>query len=86
MMGELATAVEARANVVYLMMNDRGHGVILDHRRTPNTTAAGAYADILTPDFGLVCQSVGLPHQRIVRIADFVERSTALCRRRPVRG
>jgi acetolactate synthase-1/2/3 large subunit len=25
----------------------------------------------LTPDFALVCQSVGLPHQRIGKIEDF---------------
>jgi acetolactate synthase-1/2/3 large subunit len=70
MMGELATAVEARANVVYLMMNDRGYGVI---RNIQDAQYGGRrmYADILTPDFGLVCQSVGLPHERIVRIADF---------------
>ncbi len=70
MMGELATAVEARANVVYLMMNDRGYGVI---RNIQDAQYDGRrmYADILTPDFGLVCQSVGLPHQRIVRIAEF---------------
>ncbi|MFZ3354755.1 MAG: thiamine pyrophosphate-binding protein [Xanthobacteraceae bacterium] len=70
MMGELATAVEARANVVYLMMNDRGYGVI---RNIQDAQYDGRrmYADILTPDFGLVCQSVGLPHERIVRIADF---------------
>jgi acetolactate synthase I/II/III large subunit len=29
------------------------------------------YADILTPDFALVCQSIGLPHARITRIEDF---------------
>jgi acetolactate synthase I/II/III large subunit len=70
MMGELATAVESRANVLYLMMNDRGYGVI---RNIQDAQYEGRrmYADILTPDFGLVCRSVGLPHTRIVRIADF---------------
>ena len=70
MMGELATAVEARANVVYVMMNDRGYGVI---RNIQDAQYDGRrmFADILTPDFGLVCQSVGLPHERLIRIADF---------------
>ena len=70
MIGELATAVEARANVVYVMMNDRGYGVI---RNIQDAQYDGRrmYADILTPDFALVCQSVGLPHARIVRIEDF---------------
>jgi acetolactate synthase I/II/III large subunit len=70
MIGELATAVESRANVVYVMMNDRGYGVI---RNIQDAQYDGRrmYADILTPDFALVCQSVGLPHARVVRIEDF---------------
>ena len=70
MIGELATAMESRANVVYVMMNDRGYGVI---RNIQDAQYEGRrmYADILTPDFALVCQSVGLPHVRISRIEDF---------------
>lgn len=70
MIGELATAMEARANVVYVMMNDRGYGVI---RNIQDAQYEGRrmYADILTPDFALICQSVGLPHVRISRIEDF---------------
>jgi acetolactate synthase-1/2/3 large subunit len=70
MIGELATAVESGANVVYLMMNDRGYGVI---RNIQDAQYDGRrmYADILTPDFALVCQSVGLAHVRIDRIEDF---------------
>ena len=58
MIGELATAVEARANVVYLMMNDRGYGVI---RNIQDAQYDGRrmYADILTPDF-----RAGLPVSR----------------------
>jgi len=70
MLGELATAVESRAGVVYIMMNDRGYGVI---RNIQDAQYGGRrmYADILTPDFALICQSVGLPHARIARIEDF---------------
>ena len=70
MLGELATAVEARANVVYVMMNDRGYGVI---RNIQDAQYEGRrmYADILTPDYALICQAVGLPHARIARIEDF---------------
>lgn len=70
MIGELATAVESGANVVYIMMNDRGYGVI---RNIQDAQYDGRrmYADILTPDFALVCRSVGLPHTRIARIEDF---------------
>jgi acetolactate synthase-1/2/3 large subunit len=70
MIGELATAVDSSANVVFLMMNDRGYGVI---RNIQDAQYNGrrVYADILTPDFSLVCKAVGLPHERISKIEDF---------------
>jgi acetolactate synthase I/II/III large subunit len=70
MIGELATAVESAANVVYVLMNDRGYGVI---RNIQDAQYNGRriYADILTPDFSLVCQSVGLPHEHVNTIEDF---------------
>lgn len=70
MIGELATAVEAHANVAFVLMNDRGYGVI---RNIQDAQYAGrhVYADILTPDFALICRAVGLPHQRVDNIAEF---------------
>jgi acetolactate synthase I/II/III large subunit len=70
MIGELATAVEAQANIVFVLMNDKGYGVI---RNIQDAQYAGrrVYADILTPDFALVCQSVGLPHQHVADTAAF---------------
>ncbi len=70
MIGELATAVESGANVVYVLMNDRGYGVI---RNIQDAQYSGRriYADILTPDFSLVCKAVGLPHERVGKIEDF---------------
>jgi acetolactate synthase I/II/III large subunit len=70
MIGELATAVEMEADVVFLMMNDRGYGVI---RNIQDAQYEGrhVYSNILTPDFSLVCKAVGLPHTRIACIEDF---------------
>jgi acetolactate synthase-1/2/3 large subunit len=70
MIGELATAVEAKANLVFVLMNDRGYGVI---RNIQDAQYGGrhVYADILTPNFALVCQSVGLPHMSVTNIRDF---------------
>jgi acetolactate synthase-1/2/3 large subunit len=70
MLGELATAVEVEADIVFVLMNDKGYGVI---RNIQDAQYGGrrAYADILTPDFSLVCQSIGLPHQRVSEIAHF---------------
>ena len=70
MIGELATAVEMQADAVFLMMNDRGYGVI---RNIQDAQYEGrhVYSNILTPDFSLVCKAVGLPHSRVARIEDF---------------
>ena len=70
MLGELATAVEAQADIVFILMNDRGYGVI---RNIQDAQYAGrrVYADLLTPDFGLICRAVGLAHQRVADIAEF---------------
>lgn len=70
MIGELATAVETKADAVFILMNDRGYGVI---RNIQDAQYDGRhnYADLLTPHFGLLCQSLGLPHSRVVRAGDF---------------
>ena len=70
MIGELATAVEMQADMVFVLMNDRGYGVI---RNIQDAQYGGrhVYSNILTPDFALACQSVGLPHERVSDIGDF---------------
>jgi acetolactate synthase-1/2/3 large subunit len=70
MLGELATAVEAGANAVFLLMNDRGYGVIRNIQDA-QYGSRHVYADILTPDFSLICRAVGLPHERIAKIGEF---------------
>jgi acetolactate synthase-1/2/3 large subunit len=69
-LGELATAVESGTEAVFVLMNDRGYGVI---RNIQDAQYGGRqhYASILTPDFSLVCQAVGLPHERVVRAEKF---------------
>ena len=70
MIGELATAVEAKADVAYVLMNDRGYGVIRNIQDVQYESRR-VYSNILTPDFSLVCRSVGLPHERVLDIRDF---------------
>jgi acetolactate synthase-1/2/3 large subunit len=71
-LGELATAVEMRAELVLVLMNDRGYGVI---RNIQDAQYEGRrhYADILTPEFGLVAASIGLPHVKVTRAEAFAE-------------
>ncbi|MBI1200882.1 MAG: thiamine pyrophosphate-binding protein [Rhodopseudomonas sp.] len=70
MIGELATAVEAQANMVFILMNDKGYGVIRNIQDA-QYGSRHVYSNILTPDFALVAQSIGLPHERIADIAAF---------------
>jgi acetolactate synthase I/II/III large subunit len=51
-------------------MNDRGYGVSCNIQDA-QYGGRRVYADILTPDFSLVCRSVGMPHERISNLADF---------------
>ena len=69
-LGELATAVDANADIVFILMNDRGYGVI---RNIQDAQFAGRrhYADLHTPDFGLLCAAFGLPHRCVSRIEEF---------------
>ena len=70
MIGELATAMEMEANVVFVLMNDRGYGVIRNIQDA-QYGSRHVYSNILTPDFSLLCQAVGMPHQRIADTEDF---------------
>jgi acetolactate synthase I/II/III large subunit len=69
-LGELATAVEAQSEIVFVLMNDRGYGVI---RNIQDAQFGGrrAYADLHTPDFSLLATALALPHQRVSRVAEF---------------
>jgi acetolactate synthase-1/2/3 large subunit len=74
-LGELATAVQERADFVLLVMNDRGYGVI---RNIQDARFGGRrhYVDLHTPDFGVLCKALGLRHLRL----DDVGRSAAVLR------
>jgi acetolactate synthase-1/2/3 large subunit len=69
-LGELATAVDVNADVVFILMNDRGYGVI---RNIQDAQFGGRrhYADLHTPDFGLLCAALSLPHERVSQIENF---------------
>ncbi|MBP0494585.1 thiamine pyrophosphate-binding protein [Roseomonas indoligenes] len=70
MIGELATAADMGADIVFILMNDGGYGVI---RNIQDAQYGGRrhYADLLTPDFGLLCQSIRLPHEKVSEIEGF---------------
>jgi len=63
-LGELATVAESRPDMVLLLMNDGGYGVI---RNMQDNDYGGrrCYADLKGPDFGLLAEGLGIPHRRI---------------------
>ncbi len=69
-LGEIATAVDSKAEIVFVLMNDRGYGVI---RNIQDAQFGGRrhYADLHTPDFSLLAAALALPHQRVSRIEEF---------------
>jgi acetolactate synthase-1/2/3 large subunit len=69
-LGELATLIDAKINMVLILMNDRGYGVI---RNIQDAQFGGRrhYADLHTPDFKLLAASFGLRYQRVANIDDF---------------
>jgi acetolactate synthase-1/2/3 large subunit len=66
--GELATLVQEQADVIVVLMNDRGYGVI---RNIQDAHYGGRryYADLHTPDFERLAQSIALPFQRVRDLA-----------------
>ena len=69
-LGELATVAETKANIVFVLMNDRGYGVI---RNIQAAQFGGRrhYSDLHTPDFKLIAAAFGLRHQRVADVGDF---------------
>jgi acetolactate synthase-1/2/3 large subunit len=60
-LGELATLVQEKAEVLVVLMNDRGYGVIRNIWDV-QYGARRAYCDLHTPDFALLAQSIGLDY------------------------
>ncbi len=60
-LGELACAVQETANLLIVLMNDRGYGVI---KNIQDAVYGGrrCYVDLHTPDFGQLCASMGVVH------------------------
>ena len=63
-LGELATAVQEQANLLIVLMNDRGYGVI---KNIQDTYYGGrhCYVDLHTPDYTQLCAALQLPHTRV---------------------
>jgi len=68
--GELATLVEHKAEVVVVLMNDRGYGVI-KNIQDAHYGGRRYFADLHTPDFAMLAGAMGLPHLKVQAAVDF---------------
>ena len=67
---ELITAVQEQANIVFVLMNDRAYGVI-KNIQDAQYEGRHHYSALRTPDFGLLCRSIGLTHTAIGNVTEF---------------
>jgi len=63
-LGELATAVQEKAPVVFVLMNDRKYGVI-QNIQDAQYGGRRCYVDLHTPDYAQLSASLRLPHLRV---------------------
>lgn len=68
-LGELATAVQEQADLVIVLMNDKGYGVI---KNIQDVQYGGRrhYVDLHTPDYAVLSQSLSLRHRRVSSLED----------------
>jgi acetolactate synthase-1/2/3 large subunit len=69
-LSELLTAVEEKAEAVFILMNDKAYGVIRNIQDV-QYRSRHAYSALRTPDFASLAASFGLPHRRVDRVEDF---------------
>lgn len=68
-LGELACAVQEKADFKIVLMNDRSYGVI---KNIQDAQYGGrkVYADLHTPDYAKLAESLQFEHRRVTRLAD----------------
>ena len=68
-LGELATAVQEQADMIIVLMNDKGYGVI---KNIQDVQYGGRrhYVDLHTPDYAVLSQALSLRHTRVSNLAE----------------
>lgn len=69
-LSELITAVDENANLVFVLMNDQAYGVI-KNIQDAQYESRHHYSALKTPEFDLLCKSIGLKHRIISSEVDF---------------
>lgn len=69
---ELITAVDENLPITFVLMNDAAYGVI-ENIQDAQYGGDRHYSKLKTPDFGLLCQAVGMAHSKVTDIEVFAE-------------
>lgn len=69
-LSEMITAVDERAALVYVLMNDQAYGVI-QNIQDAQYGSRRHYSALATPNFALFCNSIGMPHRLVSVVDDF---------------
>jgi acetolactate synthase-1/2/3 large subunit len=69
-LAEMITAVEERAPLVFVLMNDKAYGVI-QNIQDAQYGSRRHYSALATPDFEAFCGSIGLRHRRVADVGHF---------------
>lgn len=72
-LAELITAVDEDLPITFVLMNDAAYGVI-ENIQDAQYGGRRHYSKLKTPDFGLLCQSVGMAHIKVDKIDAFPDR------------
>ena len=69
-LAELITAVDENLPITFVLMNDAAYGVI-ENIQDAQYEGRRHYSKLKTPDFGLLCQAIDMPHSKVSKIEDF---------------
>ena len=69
---EMITAVEEKAGLVYVLMNDKAYGVI-QNIQDAQYDSRRHYSALSTPDFATFCASIGMPHRAVGSVDEFAD-------------
>ncbi len=69
-LAEAITAVDEKAPLVYVLMNDQAYGVI-QNIQDAQYDSRRHYSALRVPEFGTFCASIGLPHRKVSALDAF---------------
>lgn len=69
-LAEMITAVDERAPLVYVLMNDQAYGVI-QNIQDAQYDSRRHYSQVAVPDFEAFCGSIAMPHRKVSDVDSF---------------